>query len=126
MFDEIEKIYFYGILALKDGIEIDSDKSDVAVELGCHYENWYVNFNKDTGEFAYIERKDDFTFYDTITESFDEVTYEQIGKEQTCYAVEHTRMGDNYLWSNSETGNDWAERYFIDEIVRIKGTLYIE
>lgn len=124
-FDEIEEIYFYGILALKDGIEIDSDKSDIAVEFGCHFENWYVNFNKDTGEFAYIERKDDFTYYETKTEAFRERTYEQIGKEQTCYAVEYARLGDNYLWTDSETGNDWAERYFIDEIHRIKGTLCI-
>ena len=125
-FDEIEKIYFYKILTLKEGILIDTTKSDVAVEVNGHFENYYVNIDTETWEVKFEERKDNFECDLTPkVEKFILNSYKQGDNEQNYYSVEFCRYGDNMVVTNKETQRSFVERFFIDEVIRIKGTLCI-
>ena len=121
-FDEIEDICFYKILALKEGITIDPYKSNVAIEANTHIEHYYVNIDTDTWDFEFEERKGDFEHAPTskIKEFFTH-TYEQ----GEYYSVEFYTVAENYVGTEKETERTFVERYFIDEIIRIKGTLTV-
>lgn len=124
-FDEIEDIYFYKILTLKEGISIDPYKSDIAVEANVHYEQYYVNIDTDTWEFNFEEKKGEFEYSSSEIEEFCSNTYKQGDNEKKYYSAQFCRFGDNMVMTDKETQRTYSERLFIDEIIKIKGTLYI-
>lgn len=125
-FDEIEDIYFYKILTLKEGISVDPYKSDIAVEANVHYEQYYVNIDTDTWEFNFEEKKGDFEYSSSEIEEFCLNTYKQGDNEKQYYSVQFCRFGDNMVMTDKETQTTYVERIFIDDITRIKGTLVIK
>ena len=124
-FDEIEDIYFYKILTLKEGISVDPYKSDIAVEANIHYEQYYVNIDTNTWEFNFEEKKGDFEYSSSEIEEFCLNTYKQGDNEKKYYSVQFCRFGDNMVMTDKETQTTYVERVFIDDITRIKGTLCI-
>ena len=124
-FDEIEDIYFYKILTLKEGISVDPYKSDIAVEANIHYEQYYVNIDTNTWEFNFEEKKGDFEYSSYEIEEFCLNTYKQGDNEKKYYSVQFCRFGDNMVMTDKETQTTYVERVFIDDITRIKGTLCI-
>lgn len=121
-FDEIEHIEYYKVLALKDGITIDPYKSNVAIEASTHIEHYYVNIDTDTWDFEFEERKGDFEYTNkSKVKEFSTHTYEQ----GEYYSVEFYTVAENYVGTEKETGRTYVERYFIDEIIRIKGILTV-
>lgn len=126
-FDEVEDIYFYKILTIKEGITVDPYKSSVAIELNGHFEHYYVNIDTDTWKFNFEERKGDFEYSPSSEiEEFGLHTYKQGDNEKEYYSVQFCRFGDNMVGIDKDTQRTYVERFFIDEIIRVKGTLVIK
>ena len=124
-FDEIEDIYFYKNLTLKEGISIDTYESNIAVEANVHYEQYYVNIDTNTWEFSFEEKRGEFEYSSSKIEEFRSYIYKQGDSEKKYYSAQFCRFGDNMVMTDKETQTTYVERVFIDEITRIKGTLYI-
>lgn len=124
-FDEVEDIIIHKVLTLKEGIMIDPSKSNVAIKYNGHTEMCYVDIDTDTWEFTFEERKNEYEHNVSQVEEFGIKTYRQGDNEKKGYALELCGRVDHWVMTDTETQRTYIDRYFIDEITRIKGTLYI-
>ena len=101
-FDELEHIAIHQVLALKDKYEIDKEKSEVDIEY-----KWHIEKSK--------------------IDSFREHTY-KIGdnSSQVIYGLDYSGKGDFYTRVDKETQQRTTEKFFIDEIIRIQGAIYVK
>ena len=124
-FDEIEDIIIHQVLTVKEGITIDPYKSNVAIEYNGHTEMYYVKVDTDTWQVTFEERKDEHVHNVSQVEEFGIKTYKQGDSEKTEFALELCGRVDHWLTTDTKTQRTFIDKYFIDEITRIKGTLYI-
>lgn len=129
-FDELASVsypYHY-CLTIKEEYEIDIEKSNVAIEINGHSEYWSVNIDKDTLEISYIEKTKDGDSFNRVSEfkKLNLIFEEQLDRE-LYYGVKLTPEGDPYIINfNEETQVGTMFRHFLDEVVRIQGTIYIK
>ena len=124
-FDEIEDVIIHQVLAVKEGITIDPYKSNVAIEYNGHTEMYYVKVDTDTWQVTFEERKDEHVHNVSQVEEFGIKTYKQGDSEKTEFALELCGRVDHWLTTDTKTQRTFIDKYFIDEITRVKGTLYI-
>lgn len=127
-FDELEHIAIHQVIALKDKYEIDKEKSEVDIEYKWHIEEYCVDFDTDTLEYTYGDKiKVHKTPENSRIDSFREHTY-KIGdnSSQVIYGLDYSGKGDFYTRVDKETQQRTTEKFFIDEIIRIQGAIYVK
>ena len=128
---ESENVITNYCVVLKDKYEINEEKSKVAIEFTGYIQEWSINADMSTLEVDYIEKIRDIDFgFDTgetvytRTGEFSNIRFKNGEKEY--YGILLSPQGEpNLTWYNEETTIRTNQRYFLDEVVRIKGTIYI-
>ncbi len=120
-FDELVESYsLHHCIVLKDGYEIDVEKSKIAIEYQPYSELWSVDVDTDTLNISFNEKIEDearYTQEDDLFESFkaNEITYyglkEHLGRASDDNEI---TLSDNHV-----------RRVFF-EIKRVQGTIYVK
>ena len=131
-FDELESenVTIDYCVVLKDKYEINEEKSKVAIEFTGYIQEWSINADMSTLEVDYIEKISDIDIYNTgktvytTTDKFSNIKF--IDGKKVYYGIQINPKGElNLTWYNEEAKIRTNQRYFLDEVVRIKGTIYI-
>jgi len=128
-FDEVDWIEIQQYFALKEKYSIDTDASDVAIEYSVYSEEYYVDFDYETFQYTYEEKVEDEYDYKNILTKKDTFKNNYVNNGQQ----EEVIYGLNY-WSHDPTSvvideetqrSKTTGRWFIEEIIRVKGTISI-
>ena len=133
-FDELESenVTIDYCIVLKDEYEIDEEKSKVAIEYTGYREEWSIDVDMSTLDITYIEKVTD-VYADPLagqkefnrTGEFSNINFKN--SETEYYGIQISGRGEpNITWFHEETQTRTNIRCFLDEVIRIQGTIYIK